>query len=79
MGRTMPTYRKLLEEEIEDLSEFRDALRARERRAFDEIMEMARNNSDAASNQASLDPRDSMYLSILIEMKMEIEKLKRET
>ncbi len=41
MGRTVPSFRMLLEGIVEELSEFRRALRGNDRAAFDSLMNMA--------------------------------------
>jgi hypothetical protein len=45
MGKTVPSYRMALEEEIDKWEGFRKALHSEEEReAFDELMDMCRNN-----------------------------------
>ncbi len=39
MGKTVPSYRMALEDEIQRWSDFSRALRAEEKEAFDQIME----------------------------------------
>jgi len=41
MGRTVPSFRMLLEEIIAELSDFRRALRDEDRTAFDRMMNKA--------------------------------------
>ena len=53
MGRTCPTYRTLLEDEIRSWETFRRALRKEDQEAFDRLMEKVRTHASASSNAAS--------------------------
>jgi len=74
MGRTVPTYRLHTESIINDWMDYRRALRERDREVFDEVMFKARQHASAGSYCAHLDPVDTMFLSILLEMQKEIRK-----
>lgn len=50
MGKTVPSYRMALEDEIKRWSGFARALRKDDREAFEELMDAARNNAMAAGN-----------------------------
>jgi len=67
MGRTVPTFRMLLDSIIMELGDFRRALRRRDRQVFDRIMDMAREHASASTVAAAVDPMDTIVLSILIE------------
>lgn len=75
MGRTVPSFRMLLESIAVDLAEFRRALRGEDRIAFDIIMNMARRHASSSTVAPMLDPMDSMFLSILIEQQKEIKRM----
>jgi|SRR3989304_6102754 len=75
MGRTVPSFRVLLESIVLELAVFRRALRAEDRTAFDTIMNMARRHASSSTVAPILDPMDSMFLSILIEQQKEIKHL----
>ncbi|MCE8422486.1 MAG: hypothetical protein J5U17_06805 [Candidatus Methanoperedens sp.] len=75
MGRTVPSFRILLESIVLELSMFRRALRGRDRDSFDELMNMARKHASSSTVTPLLDPMDSMFLSILIEQQKEITSL----
>lgn len=75
MGRTVPSFRVLLESIVLDLATFRRALRGEDRGAFDIIMNMARKHASSSTVTPMLDPMDSMFLSILIEQQKEIIRL----
>jgi DNA repair ATPase RecN len=76
MGRTVRTYRTVLEELIAEWEAFRKALRKQDREAFDRLMEKARTHASAASYDARLDPGESLFMSILVELERELEELR---
>ena len=77
MGRTIPTYRMLLEREISSWTDFRRALRDEDRQAFDLIMDDARLKADAGSHVTRPLLSEIMFMSILVELKKEIVALKK--
>jgi len=79
MGRTVPTYRLHLETMLDRWTDYRRALREKDRELFDRMVEKARIHSSAASFCAHLDPVELAMLSILLEMQREIEDLKERT
>ncbi len=76
MGRTVPTFRILLEEIIAELSVFRRALRGEDKAAFDSLMNKARMHASSCTVAPTLDPMDAVFLSILIEQQKEINLLR---
>jgi hypothetical protein len=76
LGRTVPTYRNVLENLIKEWQEFKRALRKEDREAFDRLIEKARMHASAASYETRLDPMESMFMSILLEQEKEIQELK---
>ena len=79
MGRTVPSFRMLLDSIIMELGDFRRALRRRDREVFDRIMDMAREHASASTVAASVDPMDTIVLSILIEQQKQIDDLKEDS
>lgn len=79
MGRTVPSFRMLLDSIIMELGDFRRALRRRDREVFDRIMDMAREHASASTVAASIDPMDTIVLSILIEQQKQIDDLKEDS
>jgi hypothetical protein len=77
MGRTVPSYRMMIEELIEELSTFKRALHGEDKIAFDNIMIMARKHASSGTITPTLDPMFSLLLSIAIEQQKEIEMLIR--
>ena len=78
MGRTVPSFRILLDSIIMDLGNFRRALRKHDQKVFDRIMDMAREHASASTVAAAVDPMDTIVLSILIEQQKQIDDLKEE-
>ncbi len=76
MGRTVPSFRNLLEEMIAELSVFRRALRGEDKVAFDTLMNRAREHASSCTVAPTLDPMDAVFLSILIEQQKEINSLR---
>jgi len=76
MGRTVPTYRMYLESILDRWMDYRRALREKDRELFDEVMNRARQHASAASYCAHLDPVETAFLSIFLEMQREIAELK---
>jgi hypothetical protein len=72
MGRTVPSFRMLLEGIIEELSAYRRALRGEDRNAFDSLMNKAREHASSCTVAPLLDPMGAMFLSILVEQQKEI-------
>ena len=68
MGRTVPSFRMLLEGIIEELSNFRRALRGEDRVAFDSLMNKARVHASSCNVVPTLDPMHAVFLSILVEL-----------
>ncbi len=76
MGRTVPSFRMLLEEIILELSVFRRALRGVDKDAFDSLMNKARKHASSCTVAPTLEPMDAVFLSILIEQQREINSLR---
>jgi hypothetical protein len=76
MGRTVLSFRMLLEEIIVELSVFRRALRGEDKAAFDSLMNKARMHASSCTVAPTLDPMDAVFLSILIELQKEINSQK---
>lgn len=76
MGRTVPSFRNLLEEIIIELSAFRRALRGEDRAAFDSLMNKAREHASSSTVAPAIEPMDSVFLSILVEQQKELDSLR---
>ncbi len=78
MGRTVPTFRMVLEHVIGDWHAFRRALRTQDRDAFDALMHRARLHAAAASNASRLNPAEALFMAILVEHEKELSQLRGE-
>lgn len=76
MGRTVPSFRVLLEEIILELSVFRRALRGEDKAAYDSLMNKARKHASSCTVAPTLDPMDAIFLSILVEQETELISLR---
>jgi hypothetical protein len=77
MGRTLPTYRMLLQQLEVQWGPYRRALRVEDREAFDAVMELARMHASASSFMVDSDPMDALFMSVLVEQQKEILALRR--
>ena len=75
LGRTVPSFRVLLEEIILELSVFRRALHGEDKAAFDGLMNKARTHASSCAVAPTLDPMDAVFLSILVEQEKELNSL----
>lgn len=78
MGRTVPSFRNLLDEIIQELSVFRRALRGEDKIAFDDLMNKAREHASSCTVAPVLEPMDAFFLSILVEQQKELNSLREE-
>ena len=79
MGKTVPSYRMVLEREIDMWKGFREALASEEEReAFDELMDMCRkyaSESSCATNPIIFEP---MVMSIMLAQQKKLRKLEQD-
>ncbi len=78
MGRTVPSFRNLLEDIIRELSVFRRALRGEDKIAFDGLMNRAREHASSCTVAPVLEPMDAIFLSMLVEHQKELNSLREE-
>jgi hypothetical protein len=80
MGRTVSTYIDQVREIEAKWSKFRRVLRREERVHFDRLLRSVRQYSPSGTYQCSDDPRESVVLSILLDLQKRLavieEKLK---
>jgi hypothetical protein len=77
VGRTVRSYRTVLEDMIDEWQGFRKALRKEDKVAFDRLMDRARMHASAASYDTRVDPVESLFMSILLEQEKEIDELRK--
>ncbi len=77
MGKTVPSYRMALEDEIGRWKLFRGALpNADSREAFEMMMDMCRNNAAASGCACNPIIFEPMAMSILLAQQLQINELK---
>lgn len=76
MGRTVPTFRNIIESFGMEWNDFKRALRDMDREAFDELMNHARRHSSAGSNMTNPNPFEPVVMSILVEHEKTLRKLR---
>jgi hypothetical protein len=67
MGRTVPTFRNIIESFGWEWNDFKRALKSIDREAFEELMNHARHHAAAGSNSTNPNPFEPVVMSILIE------------
>jgi len=77
MGRTVPTYRMVMEDVIRDWDSFKQALRREDRQLFEQLMQKGRRHASAASYAIRPHPTESLLMSILLEMEKDLDQLGR--
>lgn len=78
MGKTVPSYRMALENEIKRWDGFSKALRNDDREAFEQMMNACRNYASAASNATRPVLLEAMVMSILLAQQKALMEIKRE-
>jgi hypothetical protein len=67
MGRTVPTFRQLIEEAAARWSKFRRALRREDQEHFDRLFRRVRSYTQAATYQCSDNPMEAILLSVALD------------
>jgi hypothetical protein len=78
VGRTVPSFRIALEQEIALWQPFRKAIRIKDRPTFDSLMSKARVHSDAGMLANRPVILDTVFMAILLEQQKEIDHLKEQ-
>jgi hypothetical protein len=77
MGRTVPTFRQLIDDAIARWSKFRRALRREDQEYFDRLFRRVRTYTQAATYQASDNPMEAILLSIALDQEKRLDVLER--
>src|SRR6266853_2067540 len=77
MGRTVPTFRQLIDDAIARWSKFRRALRREDQEYFDRLFRRVRSYTQAATYQASDNPMEAILLSIALDQEKRLNALER--
>ena len=75
MGRTVPTWRNRVENELNSLNAFRRGLNSADRKALDELMNGVRNRRTAGGMIPSIDVWKPMLVSMILESYRKIAEL----
>lgn len=75
MGRTVPTFTNILDQELESWSKFRHALRAEDREAFDELFRAAKHHLAENFYSMRTVPFESIMMSVAVEQLKRIRQL----
>jgi hypothetical protein len=78
MGRTVPSYRIALEEEIERWKGFAAALRKDDKETFDQLMDMCRSYAMASGNACNPIIFEPMIISILLAQQKKLHTLENQ-
>ena len=78
MGKTVPSYRMALEDEIERWKGFAKALRIEDKEAFEALMDACRSFASAGSNATQPIIFEPMMMSILLSQQKRIMALEKE-
>mgnify|MGYP001101273230 CR=1 FL=1 len=76
MGRTIPSYRIMLEEELKRWKRFQDMFRIEDRPIFEEMMDLCRRYASEAGNLASPSKTEGMILTILFSHHKNLKELR---
>ena len=79
MGRTVPSFRMAVEQELQKWKEFRRGLRAEEQVILDELLDSVRKHADAGSLVCSPTISEIAIMSMLIELKKQLKKSETKT
>ncbi|PJZ45632.1 hypothetical protein [Leptospira brenneri] len=77
MGRTITPYSRQMLQIEENLSDFRRSLRRSDQEIFDDLIRISKLQVQAGVMASLPYPIDSMIISMLIELKKEINDLKK--
>ena len=77
MGRTIPSWRMVVEDEIERLKKFRDSLRLEDKKIFEDLLDQCRLYASAASSLASPVKEVPLIISILFAHHKKLTELER--
>mgnify|MGYP006280788425 FL=1 len=75
MGRTIPTFRQMIESFGMEWTEFRRGLRKEDQEMFDTLLNYARRHSAAGHNFAHALPFEPIVISILLEHEKQLRKI----
>jgi len=75
MGRTAPTFRRIIESFWVEWTDFKRTLQNMDQNAFESLMHHARKHAAAGHNFSHPNPFEPIVMSILLEHEKQLEKL----
>ncbi len=78
MGRTVPTFRQLIEQAAQRWTKFRRALRREDQEHFDHLFQRVRSYTQAATYQCSDNPMEAILLSIALDQEKRLHALEQQ-
>lgn len=75
MGRTVPTFRQLIDETFERWSKFRRALRREDQEVFDHLSVRVRCYTQAGTYQCSENPMETILLTVALDQEKRLRHL----
>lgn len=77
MGRTVPSFRQVIEAEYVSLEKFKRALRKQDREILEKLLNKARLHTQAGGYAEMLDPMHVILISMMIELEKKFERQER--
>ena len=77
MGRTLPTFRQLIDEAAQRWSKFRRALRREDQNHFDHLFQRVRQYTQAATYQCSDNPMEAILLAVALDKEKRLSRLEK--
>lgn len=77
MGRTVPTFTMVIQQEMESWSKFRRGLRKEDQDALDELFRAARMQLAGSAYAARPIPFESIAMSMMVAQQREIQELRK--
>jgi len=78
LGKTVESYRMAIEDEISRWRGFANALRSKEKEAFETLMDACRAHASAGSNAVQPVLFEPMTMSMLLSLQTQVLKLQKE-
>lgn len=73
MGRTVPSFRQVVESEYNSLEKFKRGLRKKDREILDELIYKSRLHTQAGGYAEILDPMHVILISMIIELQKRVD------
>ena len=77
MGRTVPSFRQVIENEYVSLEKFKRALRKQDREILEKLLNKARLHTQAGGYAEILDPMHVILISMIIELEKRLDEGKK--